>query len=149
MLAGAVGVRLFAFQRLVYDAFRETELAGLKQGHLCEVTFDRTEVPLNHLIGSPGDAGKYMTIVWNANRPLIGLMALGVARRAYDIALAHVADRKQFGAPLAAKQLVQQDLSDMDAGISLPCESSVLAPVGVKKAGMPAPAARIRSASVP
>jgi alkylation response protein AidB-like acyl-CoA dehydrogenase len=96
----------------------ETELAGLKQGHLCEVTFDRTEVPLSHLIGSPGDAGKYMTIVWNANRPLIGLMALGIARRAYDIALAHVAERKQFGAPLAAKQLVQQDLSDMDAAIT-------------------------------
>jgi len=96
----------------------ETPLAGLKQGHLCEVTFDRTEVPLSHLIGSPGDAGKYMTIVWNANRPLIGLMALNIARRAYDMALAHVTDRKQFGSPLAAKQLVQQDLSDMEAAIT-------------------------------
>lgn len=92
----------------------ETPLAGLRQGHLCEVTFDRTEVPLSHLIGTPGDAGKYMTIVWNANRPLIGLMALGIAQRAYDIALAHVLDRKQFGSALAAKQLVQQDLSDME-----------------------------------
>lgn len=96
----------------------ETALAGLKQGHLCEVTFDRTEVPVSHLIGNPGDAGKYMTIVWNANRPLIGLMALHIARRAYDVALAHVMDRKQFGSALAAKQLVQQDLSDMDAAIT-------------------------------
>ncbi|WP_138470196.1 acyl-CoA dehydrogenase family protein [Poseidonocella sp. HB161398] len=93
----------------------ETPLAGLKQGHLCEVTFDRTEVPLSHLIGTPGDAGKYMTIVWNANRPLIGLMALAIARRAYDTALAHVTERRQFGAPLAARQLIQQDLSDMEA----------------------------------
>lgn len=110
-------------QRVLVDlsqsrvGLRETPLAGLRQGHLCEVTFDRTEVPLSHLIGTPGDAGKYMTIVWNANRPLIGLMALAIARRAFAIALAHVGDRRQFGAPLAAKQLVQQDLSDMEAGL--------------------------------
>lgn len=111
-------------QRVLVDlsqsrvGLHETALAGLKQGHLCEVTFDRTEVPITHLIGSPGDAGKYMTIVWNANRPLIGLMALGIARRAYDIALAHVTERRQFGAPLSARQLVQQDLSDMEAALT-------------------------------
>lgn len=111
-------------QRVLVDlsqsrvGLHETALAGLKQGHLCEVTFDRTEVPVTHLIGSPGDAGKYMTIVWNANRPLIGLMALGIARRAYDIALAHVTERRQFGAPLSARQLVQQDLSDMEAALT-------------------------------
>lgn len=111
-------------QRVLVDlsksrvGLRETALAGLKQGHLCEVSFDRTEVPLSHLIGSPGDAGKYMTIVWNANRPLIGLMALGIARRAYETALAHVTERRQFGALLAAKQLVQQDLSDMEAALT-------------------------------
>lgn len=108
-------------QRVLVDlshsevGLRETPLAGLKQGHLCEVTFDRTEVPVTHLIGTPGDAGKYMTIVWNANRPLIGLMALGIARQAYQIALDHALERKQFGTTLAAKQLVQQELSDMEA----------------------------------
>lgn len=96
---------------------RETPLTGLRQGHLCEVVFDRTEVPLDHLIGAPGDAGKYMTIVWNANRPLIGLMALSIARRAFDVAIQHAMDRRQFGAPLAARQLVQQDLSDMEAAL--------------------------------
>lgn len=111
-------------QRVLVDlsrsevGLRETALAGLKQGHLCEVTFDRTEVPVSHIIGSPGDAGKYMTIVWNANRPLIGLMTLNIARRAYDVALQHVLERQQFGAPLVARQLVQQDLSDMDAAIT-------------------------------
>lgn len=111
-------------QRVLVDlsqstvGLRETALAGLKQGHLCEVTFDRTEVPLSHLIGAPGDAGKYMTIVWNANRPLIGLMTLHIARQAFKIALNHVTDRKQFGGALASKQLVQQDLSDIEAAIT-------------------------------
>jgi len=110
-------------QRVLVDlsksrvGLRETALCGLRQGHLCEVTFERTEVPLDNLIGQPGDAGKYMTIVWNANRPLIGLMTLAIARRAYDIALAHTQHRKQFRGLLSGKQLVQQDLSDMEAAL--------------------------------
>ncbi|MEI4472773.1 acyl-CoA dehydrogenase family protein [Frigidibacter sp. MR17.24] len=111
-------------QRVLVDlsqstvGLQETPLAGLRQGHLCEVTFDRTEVPLSHLIGTAGDAGKHMTIVWNANRPLIGLMALAVARRAYEAALTHVMERRQFGDVLASRQLVQQDLSDMEAALT-------------------------------
>lgn len=110
-------------QRVLVDlakskvGLRETALCGLRQGHLCEVTFDRTEVPIGNLIGEPGDAGKYMTIVWNANRPLIGLMTLAIAQRAYDIALAHAQERSQFGGKLISKQLVQQDLSEMQAAL--------------------------------
>jgi alkylation response protein AidB-like acyl-CoA dehydrogenase len=91
----------------------EIPLTGLKQGHLSEVSFDDVAVPDSHAIGEAGDAGKHMTLVWNGNRPLLGLIALGIARRAYDMALAHCATRKQFGRPLAAMQLVQQDLSQI------------------------------------
>ncbi|MBK0024477.1 acyl-CoA/acyl-ACP dehydrogenase [Ochrobactrum sp. S46] len=111
-------------QRVLVDlsksnvGLRETALTGLRQGHLCEVTFDRTKVPLSNLIGQAGDAGKYMTVVWNANRPLIGLMAVAIAQRAYDTALSHVSDRRQFNGTLASKQLVQQDLSDMQASLT-------------------------------
>ncbi|PZQ46352.1 MAG: hypothetical protein DI556_20410 [Rhodovulum sulfidophilum] len=96
---------------------RETALCGLRQGHLCEVTFERTEVPVENLIGEAGDAGKFMTIVWNANRPLIGLMTLAIARRAYEVAREHASQRRQFGGVIAGKQLVQQDLSDMEAAM--------------------------------
>lgn len=92
----------------------EIPLTGLKQGHLSEVNFDGVVVPASHAIGEPGDAGKLMTMVWNGNRPLLGLIALGIARRAYEMAREHCATRKQFGRPLAATQLVQQDLSNME-----------------------------------
>lgn len=95
----------------------EIPLCGLRQGHLCEVTFDRTEVPVANLIGQAGDAGKYMTIVWNANRPLIGLITLGIARRAFEVAKVHADQRRQFGGTLASKQLVQQDLADMETAL--------------------------------
>jgi alkylation response protein AidB-like acyl-CoA dehydrogenase len=97
---------------------RETELIGLRQGHLCELEFDRTEVPTANIIGSPGDVGKYMTLGWNGNRPLIGLMATSIAQRAFELAREHAGIRKQFGAQLARFQLVQQDLSDIETAIT-------------------------------
>ncbi|MDB5577622.1 MAG: acyl-CoA dehydrogenase [Bradyrhizobium sp.] len=97
---------------------REIELTGLRQGHLCELEFDRTEVPVTHIIGSPGDAGKYMTLGWNGNRPLLGLMATSIAQRAFDLAREHAGARKQFGAPLARFQLVQQDLADIETAVT-------------------------------
>ena len=96
---------------------REIPLTGLRQGHLCELEFDRTEVPATHIIGSPGDAGKYMTLGWNGNRPLLGLMATSIAQHAFELAREHAGIRKQFGTQLARFQMVQQDLSDIETAI--------------------------------
>lgn len=92
----------------------EIPLTGVRQGHLSEVNLDGVEVPADHAIGEPGDAGKLMTLVWNGNRPLLGLIALGIASRALALAQDHCATRKQFGRLLAAMQLVQQDLSEIE-----------------------------------
>lgn len=96
----------------------EIPATGLRQGHMSEINFDDVEVPATHVIGEAGDAAKLMTLVWNANRPLIGLMALGIASRALEMAKDHAATRVQFGRPLAANQLIQHDLAEMDTLIS-------------------------------
>jgi acyl-CoA dehydrogenase len=46
-------------------------------------------------------------------RVTVGAAAVGMARRAFDEARAHVTTRVQFGAPLADTQLVQAHLADM------------------------------------
>ena len=42
-----------------------------------------------------------------------GLIALGIARRAYELALDYVVQRKQFGKEIARFQLVQSMIADM------------------------------------
>lgn len=96
---------------------RETAVTGLKQGHLSELVFERTRVPAHHVLGAGGDAAKQLTVGWNGNRPLIGLMTAHLAQRAYALTLDHVRSRKQFGRSLASMQLVQQDLADMETHI--------------------------------
>jgi alkylation response protein AidB-like acyl-CoA dehydrogenase len=97
---------------------REIPMTGLRQGHLCEVFFDDVEVPVENIIGHPGDAGKYMTLMWNGNRPLLGLIAIGLASQAFNMAREHCQRRSQFGRPLAGMQLVQQDLADIETAIT-------------------------------
>jgi len=46
-------------------------------------------------------------------RVTVGAAAVGMARRAFDEARAHVTSRVQFGAPLSDTQLVQAHLADM------------------------------------
>lgn len=56
-------------------------------------------------------------------RPTVGLAAWGLARRAFELTLAHVRTREQFGAPLAALDLVKLRVAEMALaldGLALP-----------------------------
>mmetsp|Transcript_14339 Transcript_14339/g.42809 ORF Transcript_14339/g.42809 Transcript_14339/m.42809 type:complete len:442 (+) Transcript_14339:206-1531(+) len=55
----------------------------------------------------------------NSARFGIAWGALGAAEACYDVARGYVGDRHQFGAPLAANQLVQKKLADALAELSL------------------------------
>jgi glutaryl-CoA dehydrogenase len=55
----------------------------------------------------------------NSARFGIAWGALGAAESCYETARQYVIDRKQFGRPLAANQLIQKKLADMAAEISL------------------------------
>lgn len=99
---------------------RETRVMGLQQGHLGEMVFDRTPVPTRHVLGKSDDntdAARQLTVGWNGNRPLIGLMVVHLAKKAFEMAREHAASRMQFGKTLASHQLVQQDLADIETAI--------------------------------
>jgi glutaryl-CoA dehydrogenase len=61
------------------------------------------------------------------NRARLGISwgAMGAAEACYAIARNYVLDRKQFGRPLAANQLVQKKLADMATDISLALQGSL------------------------
>lgn len=93
---------------------REIPVMGLQQGHLSEMVFDETRLPASHVIGEAGDVAKTLTLAWNGNRPLLGLMCVHLAQKAFELALAHAKTHKQFGKTIGGHQLVQQDLADIE-----------------------------------
>jgi len=91
----------------------EVDAIGLRQGHLSEVVFENCRVPAENALGEPGDAHGPLTTTWLANRPLVGLMAVGLAQRALDACIAYVGVRRQFGRQIGGFQLVQEMLSQI------------------------------------
>ena len=95
-----------------YEA-REIAVLGLRQGHLSEILFDNCRVPRNNALGDIGDAARILTITWNGNRPLVGPAAVGLAQKALEAAVQYAGVRRQFGGPIAGKQLIQERLADI------------------------------------
>jgi len=101
------------------SSFETHELAmhGLCQAPLGEVTFSGCRVPKENLCPDTNETAKLLTITWLANRPLVGLMAVGLAQRALDAARSYAGMRKQFGSYIGGFQLVQNDLAEMETCI--------------------------------
>jgi acyl-CoA dehydrogenase len=74
-------------------------------------------VPGGALIGEAGRGLRVALATLDVFRPTVGAAALGLARRALDEALAHVARREVFGQPLSAHQLTQAKLADMATAV--------------------------------
>ena len=83
-----------------------------------EIVMEEVFVPEeNKLPGAEGLAGPFSCL--NSARLGIAWGALGAAETCWHTALQYTMDRKQFGRPLAASQLIQRKLAQMQTDISL------------------------------
>jgi glutaryl-CoA dehydrogenase len=83
-----------------------------------EIVLDDVEVPEDNLLPEArGLAGPFGCL--NKARFGIAWGAMGAAEFCWHAARQYVLDRKQFGRPLAANQLVQKKLADMQTEIAL------------------------------
>ena len=91
---------------------------GLRSSITGEVVMDEVFVPEENLMpGVSGLKGPFTCL--NSARYGIAWGALGAAESCYETARQYVLDRKQFGRPLAANQLIQKKLADMLTDITL------------------------------
>ena len=83
-----------------------------------EIVLDNVEVPEDSLLpGARGLSGPFGCL--NKARFGIAWGAMGAAEDCWHRARQYVLDRKQFGRPLAANQLIQKKLADMQTEITL------------------------------
>lgn len=91
---------------------------GLKASVTGEIVMDRVFCPEENVFADVRGLKRPFTCL-NSARFGIAWGALGAAEDCLRVARQYVIDRKQFGKPLAANQLIQTKLADMLAGISL------------------------------
>jgi len=100
-----------------FDARVMTGKTALRAVWQADITLGGVRVPAGNVL--PGgerfaDVARVLTVT----RYTVAWRALGVALGAYEAALAYATERRQFGRPLAAYQLVQDKLSRMAAEIT-------------------------------
>lgn len=81
------------------------------------MTFENCRVPVDALIGEPGQGFKVGLGAFDYFRPSVGAAAVGLARCAYRETLARVSARQLFGQPMSELQGVQMTLADMAVDI--------------------------------
>jgi alkylation response protein AidB-like acyl-CoA dehydrogenase len=74
---------------------------------------DDCEVPQENVLGEVGRGYKIAILALNEGRIGIGAQMLGLAQGAFDHALSHVRDRRQFGKAIVEFQGVQFQLARM------------------------------------
>jgi alkylation response protein AidB-like acyl-CoA dehydrogenase len=78
-----------------------------------EVELRDCRVPADHLLGTRDQGFRIMLSMFNFERIILGGSGLGVARSAFDIAVAHAQSRVAFGEKLGCKQLVWDKVAEM------------------------------------
>ena len=88
-----------------------------KMGQRCSntttVTFENVKVPKENLIGKLGEGFKVAMKTLDASRPLTAIIAVGIARAAFEHSVRYASERKQFGQPIGGFQGIQFMLADM------------------------------------
>ncbi len=85
---------------------------GQHGAHICDVIFDNVRVPAENRLGTEGQGFKVAMQVLDRGRLHISAVCVGVAERLLSDCVAYGAERKQFGQPIAAFQLVQAMIAD-------------------------------------
>jgi alkylation response protein AidB-like acyl-CoA dehydrogenase len=91
---------------------------GLRGSDTCAIVFEDCAIPEDHLIGPRGKGLSIALSNLEGGRIGVAAQALGIARAAFDAALAYARDRTQFGKKLVEHQSIGNMLADMQVRIN-------------------------------
>ncbi len=97
---------------------RKEKLLGMRGLGTAQLVFEDCRVPFEDRIGPENDAFKMAMVNFNFGRILMSAMALGIARAAYEDAIAYAKERIQFANPIFEFQAVQFMLADMSTDLA-------------------------------
>ena len=95
-----------------YSAARLEDKLGQHSSDTAQVNFDNCRVPHESLIGDEGEGYKIALSALEGGRIGIAAQSIGMARSAFDFALAYAKDRTAFGSAIINHQAVGFRLAD-------------------------------------
>lgn len=119
-----------------YKVVRKESKLGQRSSDTCALILEEMEVTPDLLVGEEGEGYKIALANLEGGRVGIAAQAVGMARAAYDHAVAYAKDRVAFGQPIIEHQAVAFRLADMATQIEA-AHQMVLSVARLKDAGVP------------
>jgi alkylation response protein AidB-like acyl-CoA dehydrogenase len=109
---------------------------GQHSSDTAQIVFDNCRIPVENLIGEEGQGYKIALSGLEGGRIGIASQSVGMARAAFEAALAYAKERESFGTPIFDHQAVQFRLAEMAMQIEA-ARQLILHAASMKDAGLP------------
>ncbi|MGH8712907.1 MAG: acyl-CoA dehydrogenase family protein [Casimicrobiaceae bacterium] len=96
-----------------YEATRIEDKLGQRASDTAQIVLSDCRVPAANLLGREGDGYRIALANLEAGRIGIAAQAVGMARAAFEAALAYARERESFGKPIIEHQAISFRLADM------------------------------------
>ena len=107
------GIGLYVVDRAAGYESRNIPKMALNRQSTAQLFFDAVPIPAANLLVASGAGLKRLLALLEGSRPLVGLLAVGVARAALDHSIDYARGRRQHGKAIAGHQLVQARVAEM------------------------------------
>ncbi len=119
-----------------YRVVRLEDKLGQRSSDTAQIVFEDLELTPDLLLGGEGEGYKIALSNLEGGRIGIAAQALGMARAAYEAALAYAGEREAFGQKIIAHQAVAFRLADMATALAA-AEGLILAAASRRDDGLP------------
>lgn len=105
-----------------FSTTKPEDKMGLRASSTTGLVFEDCRVPMENLLGKPGDGLRILLASLNKSRPSVAAHALGIARAAFEDGVAYINQRSQSGRRIVEFQGIQFMLADMATDLAM-CEN--------------------------
>ncbi|HRO02394.1 MAG TPA: isovaleryl-CoA dehydrogenase [Terricaulis sp.] len=115
LAAGSGGITAFLIEKGMkgFSVSQKLDKMGMRGSDTAELVFEDCEVPEENVMGPVnGGVGVLMSGL-DYERAVLAAGPLGIMQACLDVVLPYVRERKQFGKPIGAFQLMQAKIADM------------------------------------
>jgi isovaleryl-CoA dehydrogenase len=96
-----------------FSCSKKLDKTGMRGSDTGELVFEDCEVPAENVLGAVGGGAGVLMSGLDYERTVLAGGPLGIMQACLDVVLPYVRERKQFGRPIGAFQLIQAKVADM------------------------------------
>ena len=113
--AGSAGITAFLVERgfAGFSTSPKLDKLGMRGSNTCELVFQDCEVPSDNVLGREGGGVAVLMGGLDFERAVLAGGPLGIMQACLDLVLPYVRERRQFGRPIGAFQLIQAKIAEM------------------------------------